>query len=464
MTAGWDFFVSYTGADRPWAEWIAWQLEEAGYRVIIQAWDFVPGSHWMTRMGDGMQKAERTIAVLSQRYLQSVFGAAEWQSAVQADPTGFERKLIPVRIDDCTPTGLLGSVVWVDLVGLGEHAARQTLLDMIRNSLSGRAKPATAPPFPVAAAPTPGSSGLIPPTEQHRPSAPVYPRPPSDGDRDAPASPERPSEPQSSGVGGLPDGTAGEHATRSAIPGAVADNISTHFERSREAALTFVERAIKMAGVEPRLAAGNARYVRLQVPGVRPTICYMNTSGITQFKMSGHHVPASVARAVVRPHRDGFDVNYPLLSMRDVPEALRLLSIAIRIHGGTVQSAELVPPQIARYVQRHFPRTAQAVLAFVERSINDVGAVPQSSRGSTPYIRLHVPGIRPALCYVNPSGRMDVKLSREHVPGKITGVEIQSDQPSGFDVRYYLTSAADVDDAITLLDISARVQRGTPTT
>jgi hypothetical protein len=34
------FFVSYTGADRVWAEWIAWQLEEPGYQVKIEAWDF----------------------------------------------------------------------------------------------------------------------------------------------------------------------------------------------------------------------------------------------------------------------------------------------------------------------------------------------------------------------------------------------------------------------------------------
>jgi hypothetical protein len=32
-----DFFVSYTSAGRAWAEWIAWQLEAEGYRVIIQA-------------------------------------------------------------------------------------------------------------------------------------------------------------------------------------------------------------------------------------------------------------------------------------------------------------------------------------------------------------------------------------------------------------------------------------------
>jgi hypothetical protein len=45
-----DFFVSYTSADRTWAEWIAWQLEQAGYRVIVQAWDFEPGDNFVIRM------------------------------------------------------------------------------------------------------------------------------------------------------------------------------------------------------------------------------------------------------------------------------------------------------------------------------------------------------------------------------------------------------------------------------
>jgi phage replication-related protein YjqB (UPF0714/DUF867 family) len=35
-----DFFVSCTGADQAWAEWIASQLEEAGYSTVLQAWDF----------------------------------------------------------------------------------------------------------------------------------------------------------------------------------------------------------------------------------------------------------------------------------------------------------------------------------------------------------------------------------------------------------------------------------------
>jgi hypothetical protein len=33
-----DFFISYTHNDQRWAEWIAWYLEEAGYRTLLQAW------------------------------------------------------------------------------------------------------------------------------------------------------------------------------------------------------------------------------------------------------------------------------------------------------------------------------------------------------------------------------------------------------------------------------------------
>jgi hypothetical protein len=40
-----DFFISYNGKDKSWAEWIAYQLEEAEYTTLIQAWDFRPGGN-----------------------------------------------------------------------------------------------------------------------------------------------------------------------------------------------------------------------------------------------------------------------------------------------------------------------------------------------------------------------------------------------------------------------------------
>lgn len=146
----WDFFVSYTQADRAWAAWVAWVLEEAGYRVLVQAWDFVPGGNWIRQMQDGTEHAARTIAVLSDDYLKSVYGGAEWQTAWAADPGGAERKLLPVRVQECPRPGMLSGVTGFDLFGLGEAEAQSLLLSKVQAAVTGRAKPATKPGFPGA--------------------------------------------------------------------------------------------------------------------------------------------------------------------------------------------------------------------------------------------------------------------------------------------------------------------------
>lgn len=147
-----DFFVSYTQTDRPWAEWISWTLEEAGYRVLLQAWDFTAGTNWAAGMDEGVTRAARTIAVLSPAYTRSVYGAAEWRAAWAADPTGAARKLLVIRVADCTRPGLLAQVVSLDLFNLPEEQARAELLEAARLAVTGaRAKPATAPPFPARA-------------------------------------------------------------------------------------------------------------------------------------------------------------------------------------------------------------------------------------------------------------------------------------------------------------------------
>src|SRR5215831_15008254 len=103
---GWDFFISYTQTDRAWAEWIAWILEEDGHRVLVQAWDFVPGTNWIQSMQSGVRDATRTIALLSDAYLKSVYGSAEWQAAWASDPEGTDRKLLTVRVTECDRPGL----------------------------------------------------------------------------------------------------------------------------------------------------------------------------------------------------------------------------------------------------------------------------------------------------------------------------------------------------------------------
>ncbi len=68
-----DFFVSYNHADEKWATWIAWELEQAGFSFVIQAWDFRPGNNFVLEMQDAAAKADRTIMVLSPNHLASNF-------------------------------------------------------------------------------------------------------------------------------------------------------------------------------------------------------------------------------------------------------------------------------------------------------------------------------------------------------------------------------------------------------
>jgi TIR domain/AAA ATPase domain len=165
---GWDFFVSYTQADRAWAEWIAWLLEEDGYKVLVQAWDFVPGGNWIQSMHDGTRGAKRTVAVLSPDYLDSVFGGAEWRAAWAQDPAGAGRKLLVVRVAECDRPGLLAGVVSTDVFGLTEEQARARVRAMVAAAVTGRAKPAVAPRFPGggrAVAREPRFPGASPPEQ-----------------------------------------------------------------------------------------------------------------------------------------------------------------------------------------------------------------------------------------------------------------------------------------------------------
>ncbi len=145
-----DFFISYNKADRPWAEWMAWQLEAEGYTTVLQAWDFLPGSHFVLKMQEAASAAARTIAVLSSNYLDALYTQSEWAAAFVQDPTGQKGILLPVRVRDCTLTGILASIVYIDLLSLAEGAAREALLAGIRRT---RARPSQAPGFPGNARP-----------------------------------------------------------------------------------------------------------------------------------------------------------------------------------------------------------------------------------------------------------------------------------------------------------------------
>jgi len=144
-----DFFISFNRADRAWAEWVAWQLEEEGYTTLLQAWDFRPGGNFVLDMQRAAEGSERTLAVLSPDFLASEYTQPEWAAAFARDPTGEQQTLVPVRVRECRPTGLLAQVVYVELVGILDEAEART--ELLKGVRKGRAKPERAPEFPAGA-------------------------------------------------------------------------------------------------------------------------------------------------------------------------------------------------------------------------------------------------------------------------------------------------------------------------
>ncbi len=96
-----DFLISYSSADRLWAEWIAWQLEQEGYSVVLQTWDFRPGQDFVQSLQDAVRDTGRTIAVLSPDYLNELEKHSEWTAVLRPVPSGEQGALLPVQVREC---------------------------------------------------------------------------------------------------------------------------------------------------------------------------------------------------------------------------------------------------------------------------------------------------------------------------------------------------------------------------
>src|SRR4051812_39982768 len=162
-----DFFVSFNKADRAWATWIAWVLEEAGHSVWFQDWDF--RGNFVEHMNRAHQQADRTLAVLSDHYFGSDFTLAEWSARFAQDPAARQDRLVPVKVGPLTDEDILSPIIYADLTGCDEAEAQKRLLERVKKALdaSYRSKPLTRPGFPGSPAREVPSKPQFPPVQTH---------------------------------------------------------------------------------------------------------------------------------------------------------------------------------------------------------------------------------------------------------------------------------------------------------
>jgi hypothetical protein len=141
--AGTDFFVSHAGCDRKWAEWVAWQLVEAGYTVEA-AWNWPAGANFVARILHAVDAAGRVVAVLSAAYFEDGrYTIDELSAALVKDGCGVHR-LVPVQVEPFPLPRMLSPLLRVELFGVGEQEAVRRLLEAVR----GPRRSDGAPEFP----------------------------------------------------------------------------------------------------------------------------------------------------------------------------------------------------------------------------------------------------------------------------------------------------------------------------
>lgn len=137
------WFISHAGADRAWAEWVGWQLLDAGHEIELDYWDWDwdwgAGDNFVLKMNAALERG-RFLALFSPAYFEPErFTTPEWTAMVAR-----REKITPVRIAQTTVPAILSFLLAPDVFGLDDHAAREALLRVVE----GPSRPDQAPPRP----------------------------------------------------------------------------------------------------------------------------------------------------------------------------------------------------------------------------------------------------------------------------------------------------------------------------
>ncbi|WUE87829.1 FxSxx-COOH system tetratricopeptide repeat protein [Streptomyces sp. NBC_00490] len=133
------WFISHAGADRAWAEWVGWQLLDAGHEIELDYWDWGAGDNFILKMNAALERG-RFLALFSPAYFEPErFTTPEWTAMVAR-----KEKITPVRIAQATVPAILSFLLAPDVFGLDEHAAREALL----RAIEGPSRPTRAPSRP----------------------------------------------------------------------------------------------------------------------------------------------------------------------------------------------------------------------------------------------------------------------------------------------------------------------------
>jgi hypothetical protein len=108
---------------------VAQVLINAGYRVIVQEFNFAVGDNAAEKMHDALKRTKHLIVLYSKTYEQSGFTKIELFNFIAAAAnSGGKRRLIVLRVEDCKPRGIISGYIYGDLFGRKGPSKRREII------------------------------------------------------------------------------------------------------------------------------------------------------------------------------------------------------------------------------------------------------------------------------------------------------------------------------------------------
>jgi len=134
-----DVFLSHSAKDKPVVRELAARLKGDGLSVWFDEWEIHAGDTIGIKIEKGLDESRTLVLIMSSAAFTSDWVTLERHTALFRDPKNTERRLIPVRLDDCEISDVLKQFRYVDF-RLGGDAPYQELLTACAPNLDEASK------------------------------------------------------------------------------------------------------------------------------------------------------------------------------------------------------------------------------------------------------------------------------------------------------------------------------------
>jgi hypothetical protein len=147
-----DVFISYSHQDQAWVRSdLLKKLEDKRLKVCIDFRDFEAGAPSVTEMRRAVVSSRKTLLVITSKYLESAWAEFEMLMIQTLDPANRQRRLIPIRREECKLPVEIGYLTYVDLVDPDDSDIEwKKLLSALGQPLFQPLEPLPPPPPPLS--------------------------------------------------------------------------------------------------------------------------------------------------------------------------------------------------------------------------------------------------------------------------------------------------------------------------